>query len=814
MLVLPSCQNSTIKKETQPLTPVSFEEVTLQDQFWLPRLRTQKHTLVPFSLEKVQPVVENLRRTAAYLKSGKEENLLNLPRYVASDLFKVMEGAAYLLKIEKDAELEKQMDEIIDIIADAQCPDGYLYELFTVSPSMRKLGWGAGDKPYSFVIHSHELYNMGHMYEGAVAYYRATGKRKWLDVAEKSAQHINRVFFEGDPDYNNGNPVNQAPGHEEIELALVKLYQVTENPLYLEMAKKFIDIRGVTYKPDGSGIMSGNYSQQHLPVREQRSAEGHSVRAMYLYSGMADIVTTKRDTTLIPALESIWHDIVDKKMHINGGLGAIPGIEGFGPEYVLPNKNTYDETCAAVGNVFFNYRMFLASGDAKYVDVAEVALYNNVLAGVNIQGNRFFYVNVLEADGKKAFNHGRAGRSPWFGTACCPSNMARLIPQVPGMIYSHADNDIYCALYASSSAEVPLKTGRIKLKQQTDYPFDGTIEMEIEPENDGTEFTLWLRIPTWSTDRFVPGELYSYADNTSTGASLYINGKQAKTKSIDGYVPVKRKWNKGDKVVLQLPMPIRYSSADERVEADRDRICITRGPLVYCAEQPDNEHPASNYIISQIGKEGRIEAFADGILKGIPRISLNASAIEGETELPATLTLIPYYAWNNRGDNVTMNVWFARHAETAAKEMIRTVGNIADVSATHTNGSDDVYAIADGQFPKSSSDNSIIRWTSWPQKGTAQQVEIKLKKESDIESVSVYWYDDQGGVQVPTSWDMEYQANGQWNKFRLYSTDHYGILPDQFNMVHPAEAIKADALRLHIKPKPDSAVGILEVVIE
>ena len=814
MLVLPSCQNSTIKKETQPLIPISFEEVTLQDQFWLPRLRTQKHTLVPFSLEKTPPVVENLRRTATYLKSGKEESLLNLPRYVASDLFKVMEGAAYLLKIEKDAELEKQMDEIIDIIADAQCPDGYLYELFTVSPAMRKLGWGAGDKPYSFVIHSHELYNMGHMYEGAVAYYRATGKRKWLDVAEKSAQHINRVFFEGDPNYNNGNPVNQAPGHEEIELALVKLYQVTENPLYLEMAKKFIDIRGVTYKPDGSGIMSGSYSQQHLPVREQRSAEGHSVRAMYLYSSMADIVATKGDTTLIPALESIWHDIVDKKMHINGGLGAIPGIEGFGPEYVLPNKNTYDETCAAVGNVFFNYRMFLASGDAKYVDVAEVALYNNVLAGINIQGNRFFYVNVLEADGKKAFNHGRAGRSPWFGTACCPSNMARLIPQVPGMIYSHADNDIYCALYASSSAEVPLKTGRIKLKQQTDYPFDGTIEMEIEPENDETEFTLWLRIPTWSTDRFVPGELYSYADNTSTGASLYINGKQAKTKSIDGYVPVKRKWNKGDKVVLQLPMPIRYSSADERVEADRDRICITRGPLVYCAEQPDNEHPASNYIISQIGKEGRIEAFADGILKGIPRISLNASAIEGETELPATLTLIPYYAWNNRGDNVTMNVWFARHAETAAKEMIRTVDNIADVSATHTNGSDDVYAIADGQFPKSSSDNSIIRWTSWPQKGTAQQVEIKLKKESDVESVSVYWYDDQGGVQVPASWDMEYQVNGQWNKFRLYSTDHYGILPDQFNMVHPAEAIKADALRLHIKPKPDSAVGILEVVIE
>ena len=442
-LGLLSCQEPIVK-EKEALTPITFEKVTLQDQFWLPRLKTQKQTLAPFALEKTEPAIENLRRVGEYLKTGKGK-LENLPRYVASDLFKVMEGVAYLLTLEKDAELEKQMDEIIDIIADAQCPDGYLYEWFT-APFKNKNGWGAGDKPYSFVVHSHELYNMGHMYEAAIAYYRATGKRKWLDVAEKNAQHINKVFFEGDPNYNDGKPVNQAPGHQEIELALVKLHQATGNPLYLEMAQKFIDIRGITYQPEGDGVMAPTYAQQHLPVREQRTAEGHSVRAMYLYSGMADIVASKGDTTLIPALESIWHDIVDKKMHINGGLGAVPGIEGFGPAYVLPNRDTYDETCAAVGNVLFNYRMFLASGDAKYVDVAEVALYNNVLAGVNIEGNRFFYVNVLEADGKKAFNHGRAGRSPWFSTACCPSNMARLIPQVPGMIYSHTDNDIYCGL--------------------------------------------------------------------------------------------------------------------------------------------------------------------------------------------------------------------------------------------------------------------------------------------------------------------------------------------------------------------------------
>ena len=663
-LGLLSCQEPIVK-EKEALTPITFEKVTLQDQFWLPRLKTQKQTLAPFALEKTEPAIENLRRVGEYLKTGKGK-LENLPRYVASDLFKVMEGVAYLLTLEKDAELEKQMDEIIDIIADAQCLDGYLYEWFT-APFKNKNGWGAGDKPYSFVVHSHELYNMGHMYEAAIAYYRATGKRKWLDVAEKNAQHINKVFFEGDPNYNDGKPVNQAPGHQEIELALVKLHQATGNPLYLEMAQKFIDIRGITYQPEGDGVMAPTYAQQHLPVREQRTAEGHSVRAMYLYSGMADIVASKGDTTLIPALESIWHDIVDKKMHINGGLGAVPGIEGFGPAYVLPNRDTYDETCAAVGNVLFNYRMFLASGDAKYVDVAEVALYNNVLAGVNIEGNRFFYVNVLEADGKKAFNHGRAGRSPWFSTACCPSNIARLIPQVPGMIYSHTDNDIYCGLYASSVTDILLNSGNIKLTQETNYPFDGKINIEVSPETDGSEFILWLRIPTWCNDRFVPGELYSYADQTVSKIQASINGKRVKAAVTDGYLPIKHVWKKGDKVTLELPMEVRYSVADERVEADINRLCITRGPLVYCAEQPDNEYPASHYIIPTIDGKEQTNIIGEGILKGIPTISLEAEVLKAEETIPATLKLIPYYAWNNRGDNMTMNVWFARNAETVGK---------------------------------------------------------------------------------------------------------------------------------------------------
>ena len=678
--LLVSCNEPISLKDKEPLAPVSFEKVSLQDSFWLPRLMTQKETLVPFSLDKTEPAVENLRRTGEYLKTGKGM-LKSLPRYVASDLFKVMEGAAYLLTLEKDPELEKRMDDIIDIIAEAQCEDGYLYEWFS-APVENGIGWGAGDKPYSFVVHSHELYNMGHMYEGAVAYYRATGKRKWLDVAEKSAQHVNRVFFEGDSRYNGGVPVNQAPGHQEIELALVKLYQATGNELYLDMAHKFIDVRGVTYRPDGEGAMAPSYAQQHLPVREQRTAEGHSVRAMYLYSGMADVMAHCGDSTLMPALESIWHDIVDRKMHINGGLGAVPGIEGFGPAYELPNKDTYDETCAAVGNVLFNYRMFLATGDAKYVDVAEVALYNNVLAGVNLEGNRFFYVNVLEADGKKAFNHGRAGRSPWFATACCPSNLVRLIPQVSGMIYSHTADDIFCALYVSNTTEIPLGSASVKLTQETSYPFDGTIQIEVTPTTTDAEFTLWLRIPTWCNDRFVPGELYSYADRTLDKVSALVNGSRVGVHTTDGYLPIKRQWKAGDKVTLLLPMPVRYSIAHELVKADSNRVCITRGPLVYCAEQPDNVHPTSNYILEDVGGQGQVESFGEGILKGISSITLPAKACVEEHEVPATLKLIPYYAWNNRGDNVTMNVWFAHDLSTALELTKHTMGNIDDVKAT------------------------------------------------------------------------------------------------------------------------------------
>ena len=797
------------------LTQISFDKVTLQDDFWLPRLNTQKQTLVPFSLEKTESAVENLRRVGAYLRGERVTEQFVGPYYVASDLFKVMEGAAYLLTLEKDEELERQMDEIIDVIAAAQAPDGYLYEHHILPKHLRNPRNNAGERPYSYVDHSHELYNMGHMYEGAVAYYRATGKRKWLDVAEKNARHINKVFFEGDPNYNDGKPVMQAPGHEEIELALVKLYQATGEKLYLDMAKKFIDIRGVTYIPKGTGLLSYDYAQQYKPVREQRYAIGHAVRATYLYSGMADVAAMTGDTTLEPALDAIWHDIVDRKMHITGGLGAVPGIEGFGPDYVLPNKDTYNETCAAVGNVFFNYRMFLMSGDAKYVDVAEVALYNNVLAGVNLAGNRFFYVNPLEADGRKAFNHGTAGRAPWFGTACCPSNLARLIPQVSGMAYSYAEDNVYCGFYMGSEVEVPMAGGNVLLSQHTQYPFDGNITIEVTPKADGEEFTLWLRVPTWCGEQFVPGELYHFDDSEAAAAVVRVNGRKVRSEVVDGFLPVRRAWSAGDVVELELPMPVRFSVADERVEADRNRVCVTRGPLVYCAEEPDNEYNVSSYFVkSENQSSSSVDEFTSGVLAAIPTINLVASSASVDGESEADLTLIPYYAWNNRGDNMAMNVWFARDAETARNGMVMTVGNIAEVKASHTNSSDDVYAVADGKQPKTSHDTSIPRWTSWSQKGKEQWLEIKLKSEQDVEAVSVYWYDDKGGVQLPVAWSIDYMSDGKWVEYKPYVTDHFGVDADKYNMVHPAAPVKTDLLRLKMKPKADATVGILELTVE
>lgn len=792
------------------LTPVVFNEVTLEDNFWLPRLQTQKKVLVPFALDKTEPAVENLKRTANFLK-GIPDELPFTHRYVASDLYKVMEGAAYLLSLEKDEQLEAEMDRIIDIIADAQQKDGYHYESHITGVSKNDIG-GMGETPYSFVVHSHELYNMGHMYEGAIAYYLATGKDKWLNVAQKNARHINKVFFEGDPNYNGGKPVNQAPGHQEIELALVKLYRVTGDSLYLQMAKKFLDIRGVTYRPEGTGVMSPEYAQQHVPVREQTKAVGHAVRATYLYSGMADVSVYANDPTYRPALDSIWHNIVDTRMHITGGLGAIHGIEGFGPEYELPNQDAFDETCAAVGNVFFNHRMFLMERDGKYMDVAEVALLNNVLAGVNLEGNRFFYLNPLETDGIKPFNHGLRGRSPWFGTACCPSNLARLIPQVPSLMYATTQNEIYCSFYAGGSTALTVNSGKVHLKEITGYPFDEQIKWIVTPDKNGQKFSMKFRIPTWTGKQFVPGELYHFIGSEPSGWQLFVNGKAIKAEVVKGFVSLERAWKKGDIVELKLPMPLRYSKAIDQVEADRGRVCLTKGPLVYCAEGIDNGDCLPNVYIS--GTPSALP-YENKINQTIPQIKIPALAKIAEGNVASELILIPYFAWNNRG-NGSMMVWFPESEGVLpyVDRRLATHGKFKSLEATHTYERDFLAAVADNQVPQTSSDTKLYKWSSRGQQGKEQSLTITLDKATDIRSFSVFWCDDNRSVRLPEEWSLAYDENGEWVDFPLYVTDNYHLFKDQFNMVHPAKQVKTDKIKLTIKPQEDKAVGIFEINIE
>ncbi|MCJ7465344.1 MAG: glycoside hydrolase family 127 protein [Maribacter sp.] len=677
-MVLLSCEpkKENISKEgvakAQVLIPVPFNEVEVEDDFWLPRLRTQKETLVPFALDKTRPAVENLAKTAKFLQ-GDTTDLPFPHRYIASDLYKVMEGAALLLRQNPDPQLEKRMDSIIAIIGHAQKADGYLYEAHITGVSKNAEHWGGagmGDKPYSWVLHSHELYDMGHMYEAAIAYYQATGKDAWLKIAEKSAQHINQVFFEGDPNYNGGKPVNQAPGHEELELALVKLYRVTGNALYLQMAKKFLDIRGKTFKPEGEDEMSPEYSQQHKPVAEQDKAVGHAVRAAYLYSGMADVAALTGTHEYDHALESIWEDITDTKMHITGGLGAVRGIEGFGPAYELPNAEAYDETCAAVGNVFFNYRMFLLTKESRFMDVAEVALFNNALAGVNLAGNEFFYVNPLEADGITPFNQGKAGRAPWFGTACCPSNIARLLPQVSGMMYSYDQNEIYATLYASSTTTLPLQGGKVAIRERTGYPFNEQVAFEVSPEKE-QHFTLKLRIPTWAQGQFVPGALYQYVNKGERNWEVKINGEQILAPLENGFAVLDRTWKPGDEVLLTLPMPVRFNTALAAVEADRGRVAVTKGPLVYSAEGVDNDGPVQRLFLDDLAQaDPKTESIVEGVLKDIPRISLQGKIKDAKGIRTQEIRLKPYYAWDNRGDT-SMLVWFP-----TTSEMVEEVGSV------------------------------------------------------------------------------------------------------------------------------------------
>lgn len=633
-------------KQSEQIIPVPFNEVTLTGGFWGERMQTELDVTLPFSLIQAGPAIDQLRDGADLIEGREPKQRPSTNGPLSSDLYKIMEGAAYSLMLRPDPALEAKIDALTELLGRVQQEDGYLFVCHTCG--CFDPFW-VGERPYSKVVYSHELYNVGHLYEAAAAYYLATGKRGLLDIAIKNAQHVNRVFFEGDPAYNDGKPVMQAPGHEEIELALCKLYRVTGDRLYLDMAKKFLDIRGVTYRPEGDGFMSPFYAQQHAPVSEQTEPAGHAVRAVYLYTAMAMVDALTGEQHYAKALNAIWNNLVSTRIYITGGLGAQASIEGFGPAYELPNKTAYSETCAAVGNVFFNQGMFLGSGDARYLDIAEISLFNNALAGISLTGDRFFYVNPLEADEER-----HTCRSPWFGCACCPPNISRMILQVPGYMYAYSKDRLYLTLYSCSRTTVPMNGVRVGVDQTSDYPFDGKVTIKLTPEKRAA-FRLCLRIPTWSTGReFIPGGLYPYRNTEKYSVTIRVNGETVDYDMNNGFAVVKRTWKAGDIVELELPMPVRRTACDPRVKENEGTTAVTRGPLVYCAEEADNGVVQQ---LSLISDEARTHLITEGPLKNITQIGIRGVRVDAGDRTPTEITLIPYYAWNNRGDNQTMRVW-------------------------------------------------------------------------------------------------------------------------------------------------------------
>lgn len=639
-----------------PIRPVPFTDVHVDDAFWTPFVDRNRSISIPFAMQQNEETgrVANFARAGGLL-----EGLYEGERYNDTDVYKVLEGASYSLRVQPDPELEARLDGIIATIAAAQEEDGYLFTPRT-APS-EELPIGIGEERWSNLPVSHELYNAGHMYEAAVAHFLATGKRTFLDVAVRNADLVVATFGPGP------QQIQGAPGHQEIEIGLAKLYRVTGDRRYLDQARYFLDQRGrdLTLRRYPEGHRFAIYNdpvqiQAQAPVLEQDQAVGHAVRAMYMYAGMADVAALTGDADYVRAIDRLWEDTIRTKMYLTGALGARHETESFGERYELPTVTGYGETCASIGSVFWNHRLFLLHGDGKYLDVLERTLYNGLLAGVSLSGDRFFYPNPLEADGEWGFNQGAATRQPWFGTACCPGNMTRFLPGLPGYVYATDDDGLFVNLFVGSEATVPIGGQTVTVRQRTGYPWNGDVRVAIEPLQ-AAEFSVRLRMPGWAVGRPVPSDLYRYAEAVEEAPSLAINGQpQAAFDLRDGFVVVRRLWQPGDYVELSLPMPVHRVLAHRQVADVDGRVAIERGPLVYAVEAADNHGHARDL---RLPPESALRAeMAPDLLGGLQVVRGRAYLPDGS---PVEITAIPYYAWSNRGPGA-MAVWLPARREGAA----------------------------------------------------------------------------------------------------------------------------------------------------
>ncbi|MDD3160599.1 MAG: glycoside hydrolase family 127 protein [Bacteroidales bacterium] len=773
-----------------PIQPVPFTDVKVTDHFWAPRIQNNHKVTIPIALKQCYLTgrIDNFLIAGGW-KKGKFQS--EYP-FDDSDLFKIIEGASYSLQTIPDAEMNAHLDALIYYIGKAQEPDGYLYTNRTIDPNNLHAWVGKKRWENDWDL-SHELYNLGHLYEAAAAHFQATAKRSLLDIAIKSADLLCTDFGPG--------KLAIVPGHQVVEMGLVKLYRVTGEQKYLDLAHYFLSIRGKNKEKT-----RGEYCQDHIPVEQQTTAVGHAVRACYMYSGMADIAAIQGEKSYQKALNQIWDNIIEQKYYITGGIGAAGGHEGFGEPYDLPNMSAYNETCASIGEVFWNYRMFLLEGNSKYYDVLERTLYNGTVSGVSLTGDRFFYPNPLESKGQHA-------RSEWFGCACCPSNVCRFIPSIPGYFYAKNKDRLYINLFANSEASVQLETVRLAVAQKTDYPWDGHVEIALKSDKAAT-YDVAIRIPGWARNEVVPSDLYRFTDKSKENAELYINNEKIDFKIENGYAIVHRNWGKEDVVKVILPMEPRRIVANDQIKADRGKVALQRGPIVYCLEWPDNDNKQVRNILLP-PKAKLASAFQSDLLDGVEIITADAYAVQTnekgkQVKTKQKVTAIPYYAWANRGSG-EMEVWIASE-ETKVKATPRpSIASTSKVTASKPTAA--LSSITDQCDPTSSKDSENPYYHWWPEVGSKQWIQYDFAKPTSVSEVKVYWFDDApfGGCRVPKEWKLLYKtADGSFAEVK--TKGEYGVEKDKYNILK-FSPVTTSTLKLEVQLPEKQSSGVHEWIV-
>lgn len=640
LLVLASCKetkNNVVQNKTSALKagyeiePVNIQNVKLTDSFWLPIIKRVQEVTIEYAIKKCDEEgrFENFL-IAGKQKTGKVRG--DMP-FDDTDVYKIIEGASNTLISAPNPKLERVLDSMIAIVKIGQEPDGYITTWRTINPAKPPAPWVPvieGKRWESLQI-SHELYNPGHLIEAAIVHYEATGKTNFLDIAIKAADMLVRTF--GD----NPGKVKGVPGHQIVETGLIKLYQITGKEDYLKLAKYYLDNRG---NPNNHKLY-GEYAQDHMPVIQQNEAVGHAVRAVYMYAGMTDIVAMTKDKAYENAVNTIWENMVNKKMYITGGIGSRHDGEAFGVNYELPNLTAYNETCAAIGDVYWNHRLHNLYGKSKYFDVIERTMYNGLISGISLDGKQFFYPNALEADGVYKSNRGSCTRQGWFDCSCCPTNLIRFIPSIPGLIYSKTKNDLYVNLYASNDASFTLGKTDLQISQQTSYPWNGKVTISVNPKKE-SQFTIKLRVPGWARNEVLPGDLYTYKKASTQKPTITINGERVAIQPENGYFNVTRNWKKGDKIALNFPMEVQEVETNSKVETNKNKVSLEYGPLVYAVEEMDNK---TNF--------DKIDISASDTFK----VRKEANLLQGVNVIEnSKFKAIPYYSWSNRGVG-KMKVW-------------------------------------------------------------------------------------------------------------------------------------------------------------